>query len=114
MEIKELKRLCDLRRNIVMEAIRIEKEGNKKENARRLQDYCYRIASMFPASGFLNVNNRSYLIDFIANKYYIAGNYSPACEIIEADVIRERIIHTMKSVLLSIATDYKENYLDFE
>ena len=111
MTIKDLKSLCTLRNNIIVEAVRIErKDTNMKKSIKRIWDnYCH-VACLFPDSTFMEEEFRDFLVDFIADR----GLITKECHDVNPEEVRNRIVLGLNSVFLSIAMDYEENRLNFD
>lgn len=113
MNIKELVRFDDLKRKVVTEAIRIlNKKGDMEENIRRLHTYIHYITEIFPDSTYTKEENREYLLNVICNPFDIMNNFD--CGEVDPQEVTTYLRQEVKSEMLSIAIDYKENYLDWE
>ena len=113
MNIKELIRFEDLKRKMIVEAIRIlNKKGDMEENIRRKYAYIHSITEMFPDSTYMKEENREHLLNILCNLFDIRNNFD--CGEIEPQEVAAYLRQEVKNEMLSIAMDYKENYLDWE
>ena len=113
MNIKELIRFEDLKRKMIVEAIRIlNKKGDMEENIRRIHTYIHSITEMFPDSTYMKEENREHLLNILCNLFDITNNFD--CGEIKPQEVAAYLRQEVKNEMLDIAMDYKENYLDWE
>ena len=113
MNIKELIRFEDLKRKMIVEAIRIlNKKGDMEENIRRIHTYIHLITEMFPDSTYMEEENREHLLNILCNLFDITNNFD--WREIEPQEVAAYLRQEVKNEMLNITMDYKENYLDWE
>lgn len=115
MNIKELIRFEDLKRKVIVEAIRIlNMKGNldeRFENYRRFNNYIQGITEMFPDSTFVK-KNRDYLLKMICDPFNIMNHFD--CGDVDPFDVNNFVATSIKNEMEDIIKDYKENLLDFE
>ncbi len=116
MNIKELTKFEDLKRNIVEDAIKIlNMRGSMDErygNYKRFNDHIRRITGMFPDSTFIKEKNRDFLLKMICDPCDVLNHFD--CENADPIDVSNFIATNIKNKMEDISKGYKENYLDFE